>query len=78
MLSTKYLTEIQKSSLINTIQIQCLQGRAKIPTGGKVREPDFTQYLSGTAKIRAESVKLRYRQYSLDGRRRVRPTCLTP
>jgi len=37
-----------------------LRGRAKFPTGGKVREP---------AKG-VEPVRFRYRQYSLDGRRK--------
>ena len=37
---------------------QYLQGGVKFPTGGKVRE-----------RIRAEPVRFRYRQYSLDGRR---------
>ena len=39
-------------------KIEYLQGGVKIPTGGKVRE-----------RFGAESVQLRYRQYSLDGRR---------
>ena len=38
--------------------IWVLQGGVQFPTGGKVRE-----------RSGAESVKLRYRQYSLDGRR---------
>ncbi len=37
-----------------------LQGRVKFPIGGKVREPQYFE---------VESFKLRYRQYSLDGRR---------
>ena len=39
-----------------------LQGGAKFPTGGIVREP------AGNSSLKADSVKLRNRQYSLDGR----------
>ena len=42
-----------------------LQGGAKFPTGGKVRE-----------RVSVESVKLRYRQYSLDGRRYAKDICV--
>ena len=42
-----------------------LQGRVKFPTGGKVRDPDRFTW-------RGESLKLRHRQYSLDGRRKIR------
>ena len=44
---------------------QDLQGGVQFPTGGKVRERES-----------AESVKLRYRQYSLDGRRYARLLCV--
>ena len=44
---------------------QYLQGGVQFPTGGKVRE-----------RVSAESVKLRYRQYSLDGRRYAKDICV--